>query len=363
MRDYCQNVLFVGPHPSLRGGMASVLEVYSKNISDFNFLPTYYKTKALQRELYFIKAIARLIFILATKKQIKIVHIHVACRGSFIRKSIVVLLSKLFGRKVILHLHGGEFKVYLKESGILKPYILYILNTADELAVLSEEWKTYFDSITKRQKSTVVNNPVMMPAMVKANELDIPIRILYMNHVTLKKGIFDIVETFKKNKAAFTGVFKLNIAGAGSDVDKLNELIAENNLQDLVEYKGWVSGKEKEEMVSGCNIFILTSYFEGLPMSILESMALGKAIISTDVGGIPTIVKPGVNGWLVKPGDNDALTGVMLAIKNDPSVLEQYGKASLTIVQDYAPKNVIRKLNEMYAALISKEPVKAAASV
>ena len=363
MKDYSQNVLFVGPHPSLRGGMASVLEVYSKNISHFNFLPTYYKTKALQREWYFVKAIASLLHIFITKKQIKIVHIHVACRGSFIRKSIVVLLSKLFGRKVILHMHGGEFKVYLKESGILKPYILYILNTADELAVLSEEWKSYFDSITKRAKSTVVNNPVMMPASVKSNELDIPIRILYMNHVTLKKGIFDIVETFKKNKTAFTGVFKLSIAGAGSDLEKLNGLIAENNLQDLVEYKGWVSGKEKEELISNCNIFILTSYFEGLPMSILESMALGKAIISSDVGGIPTIVKPGINGWLIKPGDIDGLTSVLLEIKKNPAVLEHYGNASLNIVQDYAPKNVIQKLNEMYAALISKEPVKTAASV
>ena len=158
-------------------------------------------------------------------------------------------------------------------------------------------------------------------------------------------------------------MFKLAIAGAGSDVEKLNALIAENDLQELIEYKGWVSGKEKEEMVSNCNIFILTSYFEGLPMSILESMALGKAIISTDVGGIPTIVKPGINGWLVKPGDIDALTSVLLEIKKNPAVLEQYGNASLNIVQDYAPKNVIQKLNEMYAALISKEPVKATASV
>lgn len=363
MKDYCRNVLFVGPHYSLRGGMASVLEVYSKNIKDFNFLPTYYKKNPLLRELFFIKAIMKLIFIMLTKRQIKIVHIHVACRGSFIRKSIVVLISKLFGKKTILHIHGGEFKVYLKESGILKPYILYILNAADELAVLSEEWKTYFDSITKKEKSIVVNNPVMVPQFVKSNSLEIPVQLLYMNHITVKKGIFDIIEAFKKNKAMLTGVFKLVIAGAGNELDKMQALIEENNLHDLIEYKGWVSGKQKDDLISNCNIFILTSYYEGLPMSILESMALGKAIISTNVGGIPTIVRPGENGWLLKPGDTDALAKILVDIKTDPSVIEKYGNKSLEIVQDYYPAKVIEKLNGIYASLLGTEPVKKEAVV
>jgi glycosyltransferase involved in cell wall biosynthesis len=352
MKDYSKHVLFVGPHFSLRGGMASVLEVYSKNITDFNFLSTYYKKNPFLNVLYFIGALFRFAGILISNRQVKIIHLHSACRGSFIRKSIMVLLSKLFGKKTILHIHGGEFKLYYDGSGIIKPYILYILNLADELVVLSGEWKAYFDSITKKKQSIVVNNPVMMPVHVAKNTLEIPIRILYLNHITVKKGIFDVVEVFRKNKAAFKAVFKLEIAGTGNELDKLKTIIAENGLEELIEYKGWVSGKEKDDLINQCNLFVLTSYYEGLPMSILESMAFGKPVIATHVGGIPQIVKAGENGWLVTPGDTAALEKIFFDIKSNPQLLEAYGNQSLDIVKDFSAERVISKLNEVYGALL-----------
>lgn len=363
MKDYCKNVLFVGPHYSLRGGMASVLDVYRKNIADFNFLSTYYKKNPFLSMLYFAGALAKFIWIMISNRQIKIIHIHAACRGSFIRKSIIVLLSKLFGKKTLLHIHGGEFKVYYEGSGFLKSYILYILNTADELLVLSDEWKTYFDAVTSTQKSIVVNNPVMMPANVDSNMPQVPISILYLNHVTVKKGIFDIVELFRKNKESFKGIFKLNVAGSGIELEKFHSLVKEHELEDLIEYKGWVSGHQKDDLVRDCNLFILTSYYEGLPMSILESMAFGKPIISTNVGGIPQIVKPQQNGWLIKPGDVDALEAIFLQIKNDPAVLERYGDASLNIVQDFSAARVVQHLNSIYKGLLTAAVVKQPAAV
>ncbi|MBL0358086.1 MAG: glycosyltransferase family 4 protein [Chitinophagaceae bacterium] len=358
MKDYYKHVLFVGPHYSLRGGMASVLEVYSKNITDFNFLSTYVKKNPILSILYFALAMAKFIWILISKRQIKIIHIHSACRGSFIRKSVVLLLSKLFGKTTLLHIHGGEFKVYYEGSGALKPYILYILNAADELMVLSDEWKTYFDSITKKHKAIVVNNPVIMPEKVNRNTVQIPVRILYLNHVTVKKGIFDIVELFKKNKSAYKGVFKLSIAGTGNELEKLTTEIAENGLEELIDYKGWVSGKQKDDLIQDCNLFILTSYYEGLPMSILESMAFGKPVISSNVGGIPQIVKPRMNGWLVKPGDVDALENIFSEIKAATAVLETYGNKSLDIVKDFSATKVIEKLNGVYAGLLDSNNIK-----
>jgi glycosyltransferase involved in cell wall biosynthesis len=357
MKDYCKHVLFVGPHYRLRGGMASVLEVYSRTIQNFNFLSTYYKKNPLLSMLYFAKAMASLLYIFISNRQIKIVHIHAACRGSFIRKSIVLLASKLFGKKTILHIHGGEFKAYYANAGILKPYIAYILNAATELAVLSEEWKIYFDGVTQIPKSVVVNNPVFMPDAVPANKVSSPVNLLYLNHVTSKKGLFDIVDVLIKNKEALQGVFKLNIAGAGAELDKLQQLITNHQLQQLVEYKGWVSGSQKDELIRNCNAFILTSYYEGLPMSILESMAWGKPIISSNVGGIPTIVKPGINGWLLKAGDTQALEAILMEIKNDNTVLEKYSTGSLAIVQDYSPEKVVEKLNEIYSPLLGNKKI------
>ncbi len=66
-------------------------------------------------------------------------------------------------------------------------------------------------------------------------------------------------------------------------------------LQDMVQYKGWIKSEEKQSLLSVCDVYILPSYFEGLPMSILEAMMHGKSIVSTCVG-VPEVVIPNYNG-------------------------------------------------------------------
>jgi glycosyltransferase involved in cell wall biosynthesis len=143
------------------------------------------------------------------------------------------------------------------------------------------------------------------------------------------------------------------VAGAG-ELERMQKIIKDNQLEDLIEYKGWVSGKEKEDLLKENHVFILTSHFEGLPMSILESMAMGKAIIASNVGGIPRIVKPNENGWLTHPGDLDELAVVFKEIIANPGILENYGNKSLQIVQDYSPEKVNNKLNSIYTDLLTK---------
>jgi glycosyltransferase involved in cell wall biosynthesis len=87
-------------------------------------------------------------------------------------------------------------------------------------------------------------------------------------------------------------------------------------------------------------------------MSILEAMAMGKPVIATRVGGIPTIVKPGINGWLVNPGDVNALAGILQEIIQYPALLSQYGNQSLSMVKDYSATHVVERLNTLYENLL-----------
>jgi len=81
---------------------------------------------------------------------------------------------------------------------------------------------------------------------------------------------------------------------------------------------------------------------------------MGKAIIASNVGGIPRIVKPNENGWLTHPGDLDELAVVFKEIIANPGILENYGNKSLQIVQDYSPEKVNNKLNSIYTDLLTK---------
>src|SRR5687768_12670425 len=106
-------VLYIGPdHRNHRGGVGAVLDVYSKHIQPFKFIPTYVTKSFAKQFTTYVVAIFRLVYICITDKNIRILHIHHASRGSFIRKSILTLIGKLFGKKVILHIHGGGFHNY-----------------------------------------------------------------------------------------------------------------------------------------------------------------------------------------------------------------------------------------------------------
>lgn len=352
MKENFKNVLFIGPHYGLRGGMASVLKVYAQTIQPFNFSPTYFYKNPAAGLLYFFGAFAKIFWKLLTSPSIKIVHIHTASRGSFFRKSAIVLLAKLFRKKTVLHIHGGEFKLFFNNAGFLKSYIKYILNTVDEVICLSDEWKIYFDSLTDKKKSIVLNNPVIIPAETTDKKISLPVKVLFLNHINTAKGIFDVISFFNENKEWLKDSFQLTIAGAG-DSEQLQQLLVTNKLNDIIEYKGWVEGKEKETLIKNSDVFILTSYNEGLPVSILEAMAYKKAIISTNVGGIPRIVRPNENGWLISPGDKPALVTIFKEIKNNILILETYGLRSYEISKDYSPENVNKKLGRIYEGVLA----------
>lgn len=350
MNRQFSNVIFAGPHYQLRGGMASVLKVYAQTIDTFLFLPTYKYTNPIAAQFYFAGACLKLFWWLLTKPSVKIVHIHTASRGSFFRKSILVLIAKLFRKKAILHIHAGEFKIFYQQSGF-KKYILYILRITDELICLSGEWKEYFEKLTGKN-CVVLNNPVIMPPAVATKGPVRPLHVLFLNHINKHKGLFDLTNYIRDNQNWLRGNFTFVIAGAGETV-QLEKFIADNQLQDIIDFKGWVEGSTKQQLINDCDIFILPSYNEGLPVSILEAMASKKAIIATSVGGIPRIVKPGINGWLMKPADTSMLDLIFKEIAADMDVTVTYGQASFEIAQDYSPEKVKDELSGIYNALIA----------
>jgi glycosyltransferase involved in cell wall biosynthesis len=90
-------------------------------------------------------------------------------------------------------------------------------------------------------------------------------------------------------------------------------------------------------------------------MSILEAMVYKKAIISTQVGGIPRIVKPGENGWLTAPGDKKALGPVFTEIQNNVQLLDKYGARSFEIAKNYSPSQVKHELGRIYEGLLANQ--------
>lgn len=348
------NVLFIGPdHKNHRGGIGAVLEVYSKHITPFKFISTYVTKSFFQQLATYVAAIFKLIWLCITDRQIKILHIHHASRGSFMRKSLLVLIGKIFGKKIILHIHGGGFHNYYRRSKLMKPFIRWTLEHADAVVCLSEMWKEYYSSTFRLKHLAIINNVIEKPTITGEHMQNGSLRMLFLGHVTEKKGVFDLLQVLANNRDQFRHKVKVTIGGVG-EVERLEKTISEQQFNGDVKFAGWVNGGKKAELLNNCDIYVLPSYFEGLPISILEAMSYGKPVISTNVGGIPEIVKPGYNGWLFQPGDQEALNAIIREAMDNQELLKQYGNNSLSISKKYTPESVFQSLNELYQTVLNR---------
>ena len=125
----------------------------------------------------------------------------------------------------------------------------------------------------------------------------------------------------------------------------------------MISYEGWISGEHKIRLLNQANAYILPSYNEGLPISILEAMSYQLPIISTKVGGIPEIVKDGVNGYLIEPGNKQQLKSAIDKLIFDKSIRVSMGLTSAQMVSGYLPEYVMNQLSEMYHYILANEKV------
>jgi glycosyltransferase involved in cell wall biosynthesis len=105
--------------------------------------------------------------------------------------------------------------------------------------------------------------------------------------------------------------FELTLVGDGPLRAALEGMSKTLHLNGQINITGWMSGAQVRHQLEQSRAMVLPSFAEGLPVVIMESLALGRPVISTHVAGIPELVQDGVNGWLVAPGDVDALADAM----------------------------------------------------
>jgi len=350
-------VLFVGPdYRNHRGGIGAVLESYHQFLQPFHFIPSYQPFENNKSKIsYFFRQVGLFGKVLKENKNIKIVHIHGSHRASFYRKYVLYLLAKFkYHKKVIYHIHSSSFDVFYKNSNpIQKRLIQKLMNNVDLVVCLSPSWQKFFESNFKCQQIQMINNVVIPPITdhrdnkIKNNVL----KLLFLGRIGQRKGVFDLVEVFAKNKDYYKGKVKLSLGGDG-EVKLLQSLILEKGLQDVIEYVGWVSADKKAALLTDANIYILPSYNEGLPISILEAMSYGLPIIATNIGGIPEVVNDGYNGFVIEPGNHAAIEKSIKHFLDYKDDVKVFGAHSLEMIEPYYPDNVSYQLSNCYQSLL-----------
>lgn len=356
-KDISKHILMAGNyykhhHP---GGISAVVQYWSEYIDALQYYPTYKLSNIFVRFWYFLSAYVCLTFRMLIDKNIKILHLHTAADGSFWRKAQLVKLGHFFKKKVILHIHASRFKDFYSNSSAKKRvWIKDILTEVDVLIVLSESWEQWFIGIgIPQDKIVILHNITPYPTIIPpAKKEDGKIHFLFLGEIGKRKGVFDILRAIEANKEKFCGKMELKIGGNKNE-DELRRQIKEFRINDIVTFEGWVSGDKKLELLNWADVFILPSFNEGLPISILEAMSYGMPIISTFVGGIPEVVKNDFNGTIISPGNSEEISIAIMKYITSPEIIKKEGKESKNIVKDYLPEDVLNCLKNIYDNLIN----------
>ncbi len=123
------------------------------------------------------------------------------------------------------------------------------------------------------------------------------------------------------------------LVGDGAIRGLLEERIRELGLEKIVTIKGWMDGAGVRKEISQSRALVLPSFAEGLPVVLMEALALGRPVLSTYVAGIPELVRPGTNGWLVPSGSIDDLVAALREVLDAPAdrlaALGEAGRAAV----------------------------------
>lgn len=345
-------VLVIGPSDTgSMGGMASVIRDIreSRQLNeefDIDIFPSYIDGSLAVRLLY--SGYGYLRFLLCFK-QYDLFHIHTAERGSTFRKNLYLQRIKKAGKRAVIHIHGAEYLTFYDRLGRLgKGIVERFFCRGDLVLALSDSWRRELEARFHIDTCRTLNNGIDVLKW-KAAATDVKKHrnsFLMLGRLGKRKGTYDLIDAVEMAVRENSEIF-ICLAGDG-EVDKVRSLIEEKGLERHIQAPGWIDGEEKLEYLKKAATLVLPSYYEGLPMAILEGMAGGKAILSTTVGAIPEVVAE-ENGILVEPGDVAGLAQGLLRLSSDTQMLETMSRKNMEKAQEcFSISQIHKQLAEYY---------------
>lgn len=292
----------------------------------------------------------------------QIVHIGTAFGLSFLKNSYCVFVSRLFGKRVLLHPHCSLSFLYFDRNKIWRWFFRQIIRRTNGIVVLSQEW-IQLESIVPGCRIFYLPNAVNLAEYRDAFEnhrtktrKGVPLSILYLGYLGKAKGTFDLLEAAKQIENRKVNMIFHLVGGelTSGELDLLREKIQTLHLDESVKLQEPVFDADKKALFRTADIFVYPSYHEGIPMAVLEAMASGLPIVASRAGGLPDLVHDGINGILIEPGHPEQLTDALCVLAEDPSRRLAMQKESHRIAEElFSMDQHILRLVDIYKQVLS----------
>ena len=343
-----KRIVMLGTSPRTMGGIASVVRVYDESgllgRYGVHYLATHRDGGYAAKLSIHGRALLAFVVLLA-RRRVGLVHVHVSSHASFWRKLTFLAPAMVFQVPFVLHLHGSDFATFFEDDcgPWRRRVVRRVFDRAACVVVLSESWQTWVRGVSANPWVEVIHNPVVLPDSSDPQDRE-DARVLALGRLGHRKGTYDLLEAVGRLTSSGHRV-RLRLAGDG-ELEATASRAAELGVQ--IDLLGWIGPEARADELRRATVFALPSYAEGLPMGLLEAMAAGVPAVVTPVGGIPDAVTDGVEGFLVAPGDVDALTDRLARLLEDSALAAAMGKDARTKAESFSAEVTLAKVEAIY---------------
>ena len=184
---------------------------------------------------------------------------------------------------------------------------------------------------------------------------------LYSGRLAKEKGILNLVEAFtnliknSKGNEKLNGI-RLYIAGDGPERENIEKKIKDSKLENRIVLLGYLNQKDLREFTRKCSFLVIPSiWYENGPYSVIETQAIGKAIIGANIGGIPEMVQDNVNGLIYEYDDINELEDKMKKLFESPELVDYFGKSAKNFaLKEYRPEKYYEKIEKIYKNVLGE---------
>ncbi len=280
--------------------------------------------------------IKNLIFLIYTLAKVKPDYVYFvpAISGlSFFRECVYALLIKLFNIPIIYHLHGKGISDYTRNP-ILKRIYTWFFHDEHIIHLSPLLYEDIANVVHRRQVHFLANGirtPERLDLDGKNDRSNGRVTILFLSNLIPSKGpviLLDACARLKKLGYDFKAIFVGNPSNDLSK-EKFEDLVKQRDLENHVHYAGPKYGEEKTKMLTSADILAFPTFFrkECFPLILLEAMACGLPVVTTNEGAIPEIIEDGMNGFIVPRKDTITLSDRLALLISNPDQRLKMGEA------------------------------------
>ncbi|MFH1115838.1 MAG: glycosyltransferase family 4 protein [Pseudomonadota bacterium] len=349
-----RKILVVGPVPPPFGGIASLMDdIITSSIAGEYAFEVFPRSAGFPPEIR--GAVGRNVFrfkrFLAFFRRVcansySLVHVHSA-DPVFLGTTIFMALARLARVPILLHMHGTDWTDFYANAPVFrKLYTRIGLMLPQHIVVLYPFWEQRIRELVHRGDVATLRNFIRRTPLPPPDEVvntrrslglkDEEFLVLTTGAVGWRKGSFDIVEAASRVRLQDKKIRFVLVGGEEKhcEMDQVRDRIERRRVRQCITLTGEVERDGIPCFLAAADVFLLPSYIEGMPISIIEAMEFGLPVISTKVNAIPDMIEDEVSGLLIDPGSPEQIARAVLRLRREKDLYARLAKGAREAFED-----------------------------